>query len=251
MLAAQRWDRIIEIIAKSGYAEASGLSARLGASEATIRRDLAALDRAGRVVRTHGGAALVGGPLAMHPFSERELKNAAEKRRIAERAAACLEDGDTILIDGGTTTFQMVPFLAGRRLQVITNSVPVAQALGNCPGIELLMTGGWVYPRSGNLLGPHAVSMLRSVHARRAFIGVGGISPDGISNTNALVVETERALIEAADEVNVLADHTKFGRRDLAWLCGLEKISRVFTDRSAPKVMLRALRRRRIIVEEV
>ena len=241
MLVAKRKFQILQFLAEEGFIEAAMLARRLGTSEATIRRDLTALGREGAVQRTRGGALPVSGP-AILPFGERELRNPNEKRAIAERAAALVQDGETIIIDGGTTTSQMVRPLLNRQVQVITNSIPVAQALGNSRSVEVVMTGGWVYPRSGILLGPHAVASLRTMRARRAFISAAGIDRQGISNTNALVVETELAIIGAADEVNVLADHSKLCRRGMSFLCGLERIARLITDAAASQEFLRFVR---------
>ena len=126
----------------------------LGVSESTIRRDLEALDLAGSIKRTHGGAVYTGEVRSMPAFDERTGTAAAEKRAIGLAAAALLEDGDTVLLDGGTTTLEVARALVGRRVQVVTNSLPIAQLLASSQQTDLILIGGYVYPRTGVALGP-------------------------------------------------------------------------------------------------
>jgi DeoR/GlpR family transcriptional regulator of sugar metabolism len=230
MLAETRRRRLQELITRQGYATLDELVRVLGVSESTIRRDLEALDLAGSVKRTHGGAIYAGEVRSMPAFDERTGTAAAEKRAIGQAAAALIQDGDTVLLDGGTTTLEVARALVGRRIQVVTNSLPIAQLLASSPQTDLILIGGYVYPRTGVALGPLAIATMQSLRVRTAILGAGGIVPEGIYNSNSLLVETERQMMSCAQAVMIVADHTKFGRLALARLCGLEEIVSVVVD---------------------
>jgi DeoR/GlpR family transcriptional regulator of sugar metabolism len=166
----------------------------------------------------------------MPAFDERTGTAAGEKRAIGQAAAALVEDGDTVLLDGGTTTLEVARALVGRRLQVVTNSLPIAQLLASSQQTDLILIGGYVYPRTGVALGPLAIATMQSIRVRTAILGAGGIVPEGIYNSNSLLVETERQMMSCGQEVMIVADHTKFGRLALARLCGLEEIDQVVVD---------------------
>src|SRR5262245_54386633 len=230
MLAETRRRRLLELITRQGYATLDELVRVLAVSESTIRRDLEALDLAGSIKRTHGGAVYAGEVRAMPPFDERTATAAAEKRAIGQAAAAMLNDGDTVLLDGGTTTLEIARALIGRRIQVVTNSLPIAQLLASSQQTDLILVGGYVYPRTGVALGPLAISTMQSIRVRTAILGAGGIVREGIYNSNLLLVETERQMMSCGQEVMIVADHTKFGRLALARLCGLEEVHSVVVD---------------------
>src|SRR5271170_3915489 len=230
MLAETRRRNLLELITRQGYATLDELVKVLGVSESTVRRDLEALDLAGSIKRTHGGAVYTGEVRSMPAFDERTATAAAEKRAIGLAAAALLEDGDTVLLDGGTTTLEIARALIGRRLQVVTNSLPIAQLLASSQQTDLILIGGYVYPRTGVALGPLAIATMQSIRVRRAILGAGGIVPEGIYNSNLLLVETERQMMSCGQEVMIVADHTKFGRLALARLCGLDEVDQVVVD---------------------
>ena len=120
--------------------------------------------------------------------------------------------------------------LVGKALQVVTNSLPIANLLAQQPNIELILIGGYLYPRTGVALGPLAEAALREVHVPRVIMGTGGITEKGLFNSNTLLVECERLMLEAAKEVWVVADSSKFGRSALAHLCELSKVTRMIVD---------------------
>ena len=230
MLAATRRNRLLELITRQGYATLDELVRVLAVSESTIRRDLEALDLAGSIKRTHGGAVYTGEVRSMPPFDERTSTAAAEKHAIGQAAAALLEDGDTVLLDGGTTTMEVARSLFGRRVQVVTNSLPIAQLLATSQQTDLILIGGYVYPRTGVALGPLAIATMQSIRVRTAILGAGGVVAEGIFNSNSLLVETERQMMLCAQEIMIVADHTKFGRLALAKLCGLDQVDQVVVD---------------------
>ena len=228
MLVDERRQTILQVIEKKGFVTLNQLMELVGASDSTIRRDLEVLDGNGQIRRTRGGATYVGESLTS--FDVRRTKARKQKERIAEAAAALVQIGETVILDGGTTTVEVARELVGRSLQVVTNSIPIVNALINSPETELIVIGGFLYPKTGVNLGPLAVDALKSIHARRLFISVGGMTANSLFNSNALLVETERQMIEAAEEVIVVSDSSKLGHSALAQLCPLETVDRLITD---------------------
>lgn len=228
MLLDERRESILKTIEEKGFVSLSELVDRVGVSESTVRRDLEFLDGIGQIRRTRGGAAYVGESIT--PFEQRTTTALHEKRRIAEAVAEMIEPAEAVLLDGGTTTLEVARRLAGKSLQVVTNSLPIANLLANQPKVELVLVGGYVYPKTGVALGPHAVAALKQIHVRRLVMSVGGITERGLFNSNALLVETERQMIEAAEEVLVVSDSSKFGHPALAHLAPLDVVDRLVTD---------------------
>ena len=230
MTAEGRRQQLSEFLARRGFADLSVLVAELGVSESTVRRDLSQLEEEGIIRRTHGGAVFVSDRFSALNYATRESAEVEAKQGIGQAAAALIEDGETVMLDGGTTTFQVARCLLTRSLQVVTNSLPIANLLGSAASIELIFVGGYIYPRTGVALGPVARQALASMHFSKVFMGAAGLTEDALYNANVLMVEAEEQMMTAADQVIVLADHSKFGKRSLARLCGWERINTVVTD---------------------
>lgn len=230
MSADERRQRVIEFLAQRGFVELSALVQGLGVSESTVRRDLMQLEAEGLIRRTHGGAVFVSDRFSVLSFAARESAEQAEKAAIGRAAAALIGDGETILLDGGTTTFQLARNLAGRPLQVVTNSLPIANLLASDTEIELMLVGGYIYPRTGVALGPLTIQVLANVHVNKAFMGSAGITEGGLYNHNAQMVETQRQIMKSTDEAIIVADHTKFGKRALAQMGTWDDVDRVVSD---------------------
>ena len=228
MLPDQRREKILEYAEKNGFASLQKLSELLNSSESTIRRDLELLDGKGQVRRTRGGVAFVGESLT--DFGERTTRALSEKQRIGRAVAELIEPGDSVLLDGGTTTLEVARHLVNRPLQVVTNSLPIAQLLIDSPQTELILIGGYLYPKTGVALGPIAVEALKKIRVRRMIMSVGGITEEGMFNSNTLLVEAEQKMLETAQEVIVVADSGKFGLNALAKLCDLDRPDRIFVD---------------------
>ena len=228
MLLDQRRGIILKVIEQQGFVSLQDLAERVRASESTVRRDLEHLDRIGQIRRTRGGAAYVGESITA--FEERSGRELGRKQGVAQAAANLIESGEAVLLDGGTTTLEVARKLIGKSLQVVTNSLPIINLLVNQPLIELMVIGGYLYPKTGVFLGPLAVSSLEKLHVRRLVMSVGGITEDGLFNSNALLVETERKMIEAAEEVVVVSDSGKLGHSALAHLCALDTVDRLVVD---------------------
>jgi DeoR family transcriptional regulator, fructose operon transcriptional repressor len=230
MTADERRQQLVEFLAQRGFADLSAMVSELNVSDSTIRRDLGQLEQEGMIRRTHGGAVFISDRYGVLNYTERELSSAAEKRAIGRAAADLIVDGDVILLDGGTTTFQVARHLVGRHLQVVTNSLPIAQLLGSLPDIELTFVGGYIYPRTGVALGPLAKQMLESIHVNKAFMGAAGVTEKGLFNATMLMAEVDRRMMESADEVVVVVDHTKFGKSALACLGGMDLVDKMICD---------------------
>ena len=158
---------------------------------------------------------------ACRPWKSARPRSSTRSRPIARAAAARIRDGDAVLLDGGTTTLEVARLLVGRPLQIVTNSLPIANLFASSRETDLVMLGGYVYPKTGVALGPLTVRMMEDIHVHQTILSVGGITAKGLFNSNLLLVETERQMMRCADEVVVVADHTKIGRQALAFLCEL------------------------------
>jgi len=235
VLVQERRQHVLDLVTRQGFATLNHLAQNLSVSESTLRRDLDYWQGRGLVKRIHGGAMFTGDGTALQPLEERSGQQLREKQAIAQAAASLIRDGDAVLIDGGTTTLELARLLVGRPVQVVTNSVPIAQLFSNCTETDLVMLGGYVYPKTGVAVGPLLMRMLEDIHVHRLLISVSGITSKGMFNSNMLLVESERAMMRRADEVVVLADHTKFNRQALAHLCTLNDVDTMIADTGLPQ----------------
>lgn len=249
MITDERRDKILRIAEESGFVSLQRLVAEVGVSESTVRRDLEFLDAQGHLHRTRGGAAFAGDSLT--DFDVRQNRSSLEKRMIAQRMAELILPGETVLLDGGTTTLEVARYLDGKPLQVVTNSLPIATSLMNQPGVELIFIGGYVYPKTGVALGDQAVAALKNINVSRLVMSAGGVTSDGLFNSNALLVETERQMIEAAKHVTLVADSSKFGQRALSHLCPLDAVNEIVTDSGLPEEWRQLLEQQEIATEFV
>lgn len=227
----QRREDLMQLVSQKGFASLSDISAAFGVSESTIRRDLEVLERQGGIRRTHGGAVSLAEPTAGRlDFADREAAEAVQKKAIAVAVAALVGENQAVIIDGGTTCYQVARALAGRRLSVVTNSVPIAALLGGELDTEVTLIGGYLYPRTGVALGPRAEEMLSGLRANQLILSCAAANPDGIFNANEIMASAERRMIQVADEVILAADHTKFGKRSIAPVCSWSEVDVVVTD---------------------
>ncbi len=214
------------------------LCALTEASEATIRRDIAALHMEKKLRRVRGGAEAIAPPqfvgLAGRPYSLNENRQIRQKQAIARAAVELCEDGDPIIINGGTTTFQMVHPLASRRLQVFTNSFPIAEHLLKHSKNTIMLSGGAIYREQNIILSPFDNDVTRNFYAKRMFMGAQGLAPLGLMEADPLLIQAEQKLIGQADELIVLVDSTKFANRSSLVLCPLSRIDMVITDDAIP-----------------
>jgi DeoR family ulaG and ulaABCDEF operon transcriptional repressor len=234
MHESERHNIILSAIEGRPVVTVTDLVTLTGASEATIRRDIAALHVQKRLRRVRGGAEsitpaqFVG--INARPFSVNESIRLAEKRAIAREAVALVADGEAIIINGGTTTFQMVHPLSTKRAQVFTNSFPIAEHLLKHSKNTVLLPAGAIYREQNIILSPFDEDGSRHFYARRMFMGCRGLGPLGLMEGDPLLVQAEQKLIGQAEELVVLADSTKFAARSSLLLCALKRIHTVITD---------------------
>lgn len=222
--------RLLDLIRVRGFAALETLVRELGVSESTVRRDLDALEEQGTAKRTHGGVLYAGGMPRLAEFDERQPTHWSAKRAIAAAAAEIIADGETVLLDGGTTTYEVARLLVGRSLQVVTNSLPVANLFASESRTDLVLLGGYVSPRTGVCLGPYANELLGRLHVTTTVLSAAGIAEQGLFNAHLLLAETEQAMLRAAGRVIVVADSSKFGQKSLTLVAPLSDIDVVVSD---------------------
>jgi len=244
MQAQARQHRIEEYLQKVEFASLEELAKHVSASPSTVRRDLTLLEAAGNVQRTHGGARLVNPRSDEFTFSARDTHQLAEKEAIGRACAELIQPNQSVIIDAGTTTYHVARHLENKRPQIVTNSLPVANLFASANRLEVLVSGGVIYPRLGVLVGPLAVEAFSKMHADVAIMSAGGISLEGITNSHGLLIDIQRAMIQAAQKVIFCFDHTKFGRQSVLPLCDLDCLDAIVTDSAAPHELVEALRTR-------
>ncbi len=230
MATEERRASLVKLVQRTGFASLPDLVNQLAVSESTVRRDLDALEEVGIIRRTHGGAFYSGPSPNLPHFKQRQESEWEKKKAIALATVGLIDDGDTLLLDSGSTTYELARLLVGRPLQIVTNSLPVANLFNTDASTDLILVGGYVHARSGAVHGPYAREMLSSLHVRRTIISAAGINDRGIFNTNRMLVEAQQGMMQAADEVILVADSTKFGHQSLALVCQLDTIQKVVVD---------------------
>jgi DeoR/GlpR family transcriptional regulator of sugar metabolism len=230
MLAEQRRSRLLDLVREQRFAALPALAELLAVSESTVRRDLEQLESLGCAQRIHGGVLYTGTSPMMPHFEEAQSHEWLLKKAVAAKAAELIEERDTILLDGGSTTYEVARSLLGKSLNVVTNSLPVANLFAPDTKSDLVFLGGNICPRSGVARGPYTNQMLSMVRVRKTIFSVAGINEEGFYNNDLLLVETERAMMRAAEEVIVVADSTKIGRQSLSHLCPLNNVQHLVVD---------------------
>ena len=249
MTAEQRQKRIEEHLRQVEFASLEELSERLDVSSSTVRRDLTALEGKGVVKRTHGGARLVAPASEEFVFSARDTHQLDEKELIGRACAELIEPNQTVIMDAGTTVFRVAKHLESKAPHIITNSLPIANLYASNNQVEVVLSGGVIYPRLGVLVGPLAVEAFTKMHADVAIMGAGGLTLDGgVSNSHVLLIDIQKAMMAAVRKVIFCLDHTKIGRQSLTQLCPLDAIDIVVTDPAAPREIRHELEARGIKV---
>jgi DeoR family transcriptional regulator, aga operon transcriptional repressor len=249
---ADRFGRILERLAANGTVGVADLARELGVSEATVRRDLRALDEQRLLERAHGGA-ISHGTVYELPVRYRGGHAREEKQRIARAARDRVADGEVVALTGGTTTTEVARQLARRaEISVVTNALNIAGELAVRPNVKLVVTGGVARSASYELVGPLAETTLRSINVDVAFVGVDGIDVRaGLTTQNETEAATNRALIERSRRVIVVADGTKLGRVAFASICPLASADELITDTGAEEEELARLRAAGLAIDTV
>lgn len=231
MLVAERYEKIVRLVNERGSVRVTELAALFGVTEETIRRDLAALEQAGRLKRSHGGAVSVRDVQGELPYFVREVTHAAEKERIAREAVKRIEPCDRILLDASTSAWYMARHLPDIPLTVLTNSIKVATELAAKEKIDVIVSGGRLSPRSLSFVGPQAETSFQDYHVDKLFFSCKGVHPErGLSESNDLQARLKRQFIGMAERVVLLADSSKFGVQAFARIAGLERVDAVISD---------------------
>jgi DeoR family ulaG and ulaABCDEF operon transcriptional repressor len=240
MHALEREDRIRQMLESRRFVSLQDLCDRLDASPATVRRDLDRLERAGRVERVRGGvrlsaaaAAVAAARLAGTPFDANLHRHLAEKRLIGAAAAALCTPGEPIIIDGGTTTLQMCPHLAGLGLQVLTNTLHIVNELLDQEGTRVSVPSGAIFREQNIILSPFEDDGLARVHAAKMFMGAAAVGARGVMQADVILVQAERKLMARADEIVLLVDSSKFRASASLLVCAADEIDTLVTDAGA------------------
>jgi DeoR/GlpR family transcriptional regulator of sugar metabolism len=239
-----RQKRIQDYLNRVEFASLEELAGEVEASVSTVRRDIAVLESAGGLRRMHGGARLINPHSEEFVFNTRDTHQLSEKEAIGRACADLIRPNQTVIIDAGTTAYHVAKNLESKAPQIITNSLPVALFFAATNRVEMILSGGVIYPRLGVLVGPLAVEAFSKIHADVAVMSAGGIALDGVSNSHGLLIEIQLAMMQAAQKVIFCFDSTKLGRRSVSPLCGLDRIHTIVTDSGAPTDLVQSLRER-------
>lgn len=232
MLPNQRREKILELIREDGHAKVMDLSRIFKVTEVTIRQDLERIEKEGLIVREHGGAYLKDIDSNVRNFSLQNQENIAEKIAIAQKAVEFITDGDTIILDSGSTTTEIAKLLTNyRNLTVITNALNIALILGAQMGINVIVTGGEFKAPTLSLTGQKAADFFQSLHVDKLFLATAGIAlKSGLTYPGISDICVKRAMIESANETFLVADSTKIGKSSFASLGALSLINYLITD---------------------
>jgi DeoR family transcriptional regulator of aga operon len=232
-----RRKKILERIKETGEVLVSRLSKEFNVSEVTIRNDLEHLERKNLLVRARGGAIHTENHVGIDQrIAEKNKLHATEKAAIGKKAASLINDGDTIIIDSGTTTAEIVKHLDGiKHLSVITNALNITNLLMAHPSVNVIIPGGYLRQNAMSLVGPLAEKNLRNFFVDKVFLSTDGFdTKQGIYTPNIDEAHLNEIMIDITEEVILVTDSSKFKRKSLALICGLDKIKKVVTDKGIP-----------------
>jgi DeoR family glycerol-3-phosphate regulon repressor len=240
-MVSRRHGEILKLLELQGSASIVAMARQLGVSAETIRRDLRPLVESGSVLRMHGAVGLAG-QLGEAPFERRMRENAAAKKAIAHHVAGTIRDGDTVMLDTGTTTSFLARALIGhRRLTVVTNSSDIARTLATINGNRVYMAGGELRSDSGAAFGSAAVDFASRFFVQHAIISAGAIDETGIMDFDLHEAEFARTVLSRGQRRLVVTDSTKFGCRGFVQVCELAVVSELVTDRAPSGPLAAAL----------
>jgi DeoR family transcriptional regulator of aga operon len=246
MLTEERRQKILEIIAQNGRITIEDIAAKFKVSAVTARTDLDMLAQRGEALRSHGGAVRQLNPGVDYPLRFKETLHHNEKVRIAHTAVQLIKPAQTIILDSGTTTAQIARQIKAVRLRpltVITHALNIAYELAEAQGVSLIMIGGLLRRASSSFVGPQAERMLQDLHADHLLLAVDGLDPEaGVSTPDILEAQLNTVMIRISNEVTVVADASKFGRRSLSVIGKVECARRVITDSRVSDEAAAALR---------
>jgi len=246
LLTEERRRMILDLLEQDGRLTVGDLVQRFGVSSVTVRTDLDSLAGAGALVRSHGGAVRRLDPVQDYPISFKDTIHRAEKVRIGRAAAQLIRPGQTAILDSGTTSLQVARHLKQQGLKgvtVVTNALNIANELSDASDLSLIMIGGVLRELSNSFVGPQAERMLSQLHADHCFLGVDGLDPEyGPTTPDLLEAQLNALMIRVSNDVTVVADSSKIGKRSLSAIGGIGSVHRLVTDDRIAPAMLDALR---------
>ena len=244
MMAGQRREKILELLKEDGSAKVISLARIFRVSEVTIRQDLEKLETDGLVIREHGGAYLKEVENQVRNFTLMNKANMDKKSLVGKKAAELVEDGETIILDSGSTTTEVAKNLLGRKnLTVITNALNIALILGAETGIDVIVTGGEFKPPTLSLTGQKAADFFHDVHVDKLFLATAGISlRSGLTYPSLSDIVVKKAMIDVAEMVFLVADSTKIGKGAFASLGALSLVDYIVTDDGIDEAHLQLFR---------
>jgi len=248
---AERHQYIIEQIQQKGHVKVQDLSEALKVSEVTIRKDLKHLEARKMLYRNHGSASSISSIINDRHIDVKEKMNQEEKSGVARVAAQLLEENDKIIIASGTTLLSFADAISTMDIAItaITSSVKVSLTLCYNPNIEVIQLGGIMRKNSVSIIGHYADNILDSLSCNKLFLGVDGIDLDyGLTTSNMSEARINQQMIEASQEIIILTDSSKFGKRGFCKICDIDKVHHIITDKNAPSHIIDMLREREIKV---
>jgi len=251
MIAEERRAILMRKLREEGYVQVTELADELGISSATIRRDIIMMEKEGICIRKRGGAVRTAQGVTMEiPYATRRLRNSAEKEAIAKAALNFIENGNTLLLDAGSTIYSLALLLHQReQLTVVTHDLNIAQKLATNQHVNLICTGGIARENAYILEGAQVIDFIRSLRVDKTFLGADAIHSDGtISNVNINEVPIKQAMLAAAEKIILLADSSKFGTTGFAKVCDISEVDTLITDRNIDNQVLEFLRNREVNV---
>jgi DeoR/GlpR family transcriptional regulator of sugar metabolism len=253
MLIPDRRRRVLAEVRRHGSASIDQLSAALGVSASTIRRDMTELEQGGLLRRTHGGAVVLsaGAEELVPPVTVQDTDDTA-KARLGRRAAALVEDGATVLVVSGSTTAAMVPALFDRRLTVVTNGLEIAHALRHAGQVSVVVLGGYLHREQMSLLGPMTLGAMAAVHVDVMIAGAWGVDADtGVTGNKISQAGDHEPMLRQTDRLVVVADASKIGRRGPTRFAGLDQVHTLITEDQADPDTLDRIAAHNVRVETV
>jgi len=238
MFSMERQQKIEDLVKQNVSVQVNELATQFKVSESTIRRDLQEMETNGLLVRTHGGAMEVSRSNYEMSFREKEVENISAKQKIGEIAAAMVQDGDTIILDSGTTTLEIAKRITAKSVTVITNSIDIALEISNRENIELIVAGGSLRHTTRAMVGTLTENVFKNFRVNKAFVGVNGISiKDGFTTPSFLESQVKKTIIEVAEKAIIVADASKFNKVYFSIIGELKDAASIITSESIDKEM--------------
>ena len=237
----KRHNNILSFLQEHGFCKTIDLAEHFEVTVETIRGDLSKIEKEGKLIRKHGGAVLhqqsINGELN---FDQRNIKNIFEKKAIAKLALKYIEEGDTIFIDGGTTTWQMAQIMPDIAITIITDSIRVIASLSHLKNITTIVIGGTIWPASQTIIGPTAIAMIQDCYVDKYFFGCQGFDIDwGISESNHDVASIKKTMLKHSQQHYLLIDSQKINTRSVVRFSDIDEVQFLLTDDKAdPKVIV-------------